>query len=87
MGWKDASLRNCTGIFEIDEIRQKRTVNKCSPYYNKKIMIKWIKKVFGITELIDEQKKTNELLGKILYENKRVANAVEAYNRAYHIPR
>lgn len=50
-------------------------------------MIKWIKKVFGITELIDEQKKTNKLLGEILYENKRVANAVEAYNHAYHIPR
>lgn len=25
-------------------------------------MIKWIKKVFGIAELIDERKKTNELL-------------------------
>ena len=82
MGWKNASIRNCTGIFEIDEIRQKRTVNKCSPYYNRKIM-----KIFGITELIDERKKTNELLRKILYENKRVANAVEAHNRAYHIPR
>ena len=46
-------------------------------------MIKWIKKVFGIAELIDERKKTNELLKMILDENKRVANAVEAYNRRY----
>lgn len=48
-------------------------------------MIKWIKKVFGIAELIDERKKTNELLKMILDENKRVANAVETYNRRYHI--
>ena len=33
-------------------------------------MIKWIKKVFGIAELIDERKKTNELLKMILDENK-----------------
>lgn len=48
-------------------------------------MIKWLKKKIGITELINEQKKTNELLSKILGENVKTANSVKAYNRAYHI--
>lgn len=52
---------------------------------NKKNMIKWLKKKFGITELINEQKKTNELLLKILSESGKTANSVRAYNRAYHI--
>ena len=53
--------------------------------HNKKNMIKWLKKKFGITELIDEQKKTNDLLLKILSESGKTANSVRAYNRAYHI--
>lgn len=48
-------------------------------------MIKWLKKKFGITELINEQKKTNELLSEILRESVKTANSVRAYNRAYHI--
>lgn len=48
-------------------------------------MIRWQKKKFGITELINEQKKTNELLLKILSESSKTANSVKAYNRAYHI--
>ena len=48
-------------------------------------MIKWLKMKFGLTELINEQKKTNELLLNILSESGKTANSVRAYNRAYHI--
>lgn len=40
--------------------------------------MKWIKKILGITELINEQKITNELL-------KKIADLQKAYNNAYHI--
>ena len=47
--------------------------------------MKWIKKITGLHELIDEQKKTNQLLEKIETNSKRSANALEKYNKAYHI--
>ena len=62
-------------------------MNKRSSYYNRKIMIKWIKKVFGIAELIDERKKTNELLKMILDENKKTSHELWLLNRAYNRPR
>ena len=48
-------------------------------------MLRWIRKVLGITSLINEQKKTNELLEKLIKECKRNSDLVEAYNRAYHV--
>ena len=65
----------------IDEQRFDRTIL----IQQNSNMIKWLKKKFGITELINEQKKTNDLLLKILSESGKTANSVRAYNRAYHI--
>lgn len=48
-------------------------------------MIKWLKKKLGITELIEEQQRTNELLEKIFHESSKISNSVRAYNHAYHI--
>ena len=48
-------------------------------------MIKWLKRKFGISELVEEQRKTNELLEKILEENSRTSKSLRAHNRAYHI--
>ena len=48
-------------------------------------MREWIMRIFGITELIREQQKTNRTLEKIHYEVKRSADFAEAYNKTYHI--
>lgn len=48
-------------------------------------MKKWIIKLLGVAELIEEQKKTNKILESIYYETKRNSDLVKAYNKAYHI--
>jgi hypothetical protein len=45
----------------------------------------WIKKVFGITELIEKQDKTNNLLNNIAMQTKRSADLQQKYNESYHI--
>ncbi len=45
----------------------------------------WIKKILGITELIKEQKKTNELLGFIVDNTGRMVELQEKRNNHYHI--
>ena len=47
--------------------------------------MKIMQKLFGIDELIEEQKRTNLLLEKVLYESKRNADLQKRYNEAYHI--
>jgi len=47
--------------------------------------MEWIKRILGITELVKEQIKTNELLNDILIQTKRSADLKEKYNDAYHI--
>lgn len=47
--------------------------------------MKWIKKILGITELIKEQKKTNELLGIIQDNTRMIAELQEKRNNHYHI--
>lgn len=46
---------------------------------------KWIQNIFGITQLIAENKRSNDLLEKILNDVKRNSDLAEAYNKAYHI--
>ena len=48
-------------------------------------MVKWLQRIFMTKEKMLEQKKTNDLLEKILKELKRNSDLVEAYNKAYHI--
>lgn len=48
-------------------------------------MKRWLQKILGITERLNEQKKTNELLAQILKECKRNSDLVEAYNKKYYI--
>jgi hypothetical protein len=48
-------------------------------------MKKWIQKILGITQIIEEKKKQTEILDKIYKECKRNSDLVEAYNRAYHV--
>lgn len=54
-------------------------------YMNFKITeMNWIKKILGITELITEQKKTNELLSKIIeLEKLSINNMCEAPSNRY----
>lgn len=48
-------------------------------------MKKWIMKLIGITDLLEEQRRTNKILDSIYYETKRNSDLVKAYNKAYHI--
>lgn len=48
-------------------------------------MRSFMMKIFGITDLIEEQKKTNKLLEKIHYECKRNSDLVSDYNKQYNI--
>lgn len=48
-------------------------------------MKKWIQKIIGITQIIEEKKKQTEILAKIYEECKRNSDLVAAYNRAYHV--
>ena len=45
----------------------------------------WIKKKLGITDLIDKQKRTNELLFSINNHIKELRDLQKAYNKSYHI--
>lgn len=47
--------------------------------------MKWIKKILGITELIEQQKKTNDLLNEIEMNTRKQAELQKAYNTAYHV--
>jgi len=48
-------------------------------------MIKYFKNILGITEALEERKKTNHLLEKILSECKKNSDLSKAWNSAHHI--
>lgn len=48
-------------------------------------MKKWIQKILGIDQIIEEEKKQTEILNSIYRECKRNSDLVEAYNKAYHV--
>ena len=56
----------------------------CYPLLKLQIM-KWIKKVLGITELIKKQDETNKLLDLIEKNTRQTAELQKRYNDAYHI--